>query len=504
MQRRKNARRPVIGIIAAAVVIVAAVVIAVLLNNTEATDNTNPSGADLRQSPGVASPAADDGGNAYLGDMVLEHDLLLDGEKIDREELAYFYGMAVNEYINTAYASFGDSYQDIIRFSLEDGINSLAAQSCPLTGYEDRSWEDYFLDRAAENIMQTTVLYREALKKNVELDGQDREEIEASIDSVKDYCEQNDIRLEHYLGSTYGKGATLESLQKYIEKTSVVAKYTMQVAESFEYSEAELEEYYRSHREEIDSVTLRYYAFEKTDDNRLMAEEFLQSVTDEESFRQAALRYCAESDREYFETDAATARVDMYGTDMPEYIKAWAYDQARTPGETAVLDGDGSYDVILFLGRSVPDYNRVTLRLIQCKAAESASQASVALFEKAEQRTEELLELYNEGEKTEESFAALAKQHSEDESTKHGGGLYKSVSKTDVAQNIRDWAFADEREAGEVTVLPATNGYCILYFVGREGKDYLETSKARLSSEAYSRTIDGLLDGHSFELIKAE
>lgn len=440
--------------------------------------------------------------NDYLGNLSLNYRMTLDQADVDQDELSYFYGMAINSYINTAISYFGEDYESIIPFTFENGINSLEDQTCTLENYTDKSWTEYFLNTAAANLLEAEVLYQQAVQEGVQLEEADYEEIELSIKNIEEYCEKNDILLKDYLRSMYGKNATLDSVKKYTEKTSLVAKYTMLKANEIDVNESEYTAYYNENKNEIDTVTLRYFAFAKTDENKKAAEEFRKEITSEESFIELAKKYCTEELAEDFAEDSATLREGVALADMPEYISSWAFASERKAGETTILESDESYDVVLFVSRNVDDYDRVSLRLIQVNAAESSDKTSVASFEKAKAQAEELLEMYNAGEKTEESFAEMAKEYSDDTLTKDDGGLCTDLSKTDVVSSAHKWCFEEKRKAGDTVVVSTTNGYSVLYFVEYEKPDNLMTARAIMRSDLYDEAISQLIEAHEYEIIR--
>jgi hypothetical protein len=74
-----------------------------------------------------------------------------------------------------------------------------------------------------------------------------------------------------------------------------------------------------------------------------------------------------------------------------------------------------------------------------------------------------LLDQWLAGEATEESFAALAKEHSHDDSSKAEGGLYEGLySKSNQPKEMKDWYLAEGRRSGDYTLVKSDYGYHIL------------------------------------------
>ena len=102
----------------------------------------------------------------------------------------------------------------------------------------------------------------------------------------------------------------------------------------------------------------------------------------------------------------------------------------------------------------------------------------------AKARAEEILAEYESGEKTEESFAALAEQYSEDTGSNTNGGLYENVAKGQMVEEFDAFCFADH-QSGDTGIVYGESGsyagYHVMYYVG-EGmlySDYLADTELR-------------------------
>lgn len=100
--------------------------------------------------------------------------------------------------------------------------------------------------------------------------------------------------------------------------------------------------------------------------------------------------------------------------------------------------------------------------------------------------------IYNDwqaGEKTEDSFAALAVAKSEDGNAS-SGGLYTGVAKNDMVEAFDSWIFDETRQYGDHAIVQTQFGYHIMYFVGSQetwytyAKEYLLEDMANQMVEA--------------------
>ena len=83
-------------------------------------------------------------------------------------------------------------------------------------------------------------------------------------------------------------------------------------------------------------------------------------------------------------------------------------------------------------------------------------------------KAQDLLDQWLAGEATEESFAQLAMEYSEDPGSQSAGGLYTDVYVGQMVKPFEDWCFDESREYGDSGLVQTTYGYHIMYFVGSE------------------------------------
>ncbi len=71
------------------------------------------------------------------------------------------------------------------------------------------------------------------------------------------------------------------------------------------------------------------------------------------------------------------------------------------------------------------------------------------------------------GDKTEDSFAALANQYSEDPGSNTNGGLYTDISEsTNFVTNFKNWCLDTTRKAGDYGIVQSEHGYHIMFYAG--------------------------------------
>lgn len=85
-------------------------------------------------------------------------------------------------------------------------------------------------------------------------------------------------------------------------------------------------------------------------------------------------------------------------------------------------------------------------------------------------RAKAILSQWQMGEATEDSFAQLAMEVTEDPGSQNSGGLYTYVYEGKMVPEFNDWCFDENRQYGDTGLVKTSYGYHIMFFVyGEEG-----------------------------------
>lgn len=84
----------------------------------------------------------------------------------------------------------------------------------------------------------------------------------------------------------------------------------------------------------------------------------------------------------------------------------------------------------------------------------------------AEAKAKEILSQYLAGDKTEDSFATLANENSQDPGSNTNGGLYTGVSQGDTVEAFDAWCFDDGRQVGDTDIVKTSYGYHVMLYCG--------------------------------------
>lgn len=87
----------------------------------------------------------------------------------------------------------------------------------------------------------------------------------------------------------------------------------------------------------------------------------------------------------------------------------------------------------------------------------------------AETTANEILEQWKAGEKTEEAFAELAKEKTQDSGSKDSGGLYSGItSSASLVKPFLNWCLDETRAVGDTGVVKTEYGYHVMYYCSGE------------------------------------
>ena len=124
----------------------------------------------------------------------------------------------------------------------------------------------------------------------------------------------------------------------------------------------------------------------------------------------------------------------------------------------------------MFEGQGImkDDRNAVNVRHILIAVEDAADEAA---WTAAEQEAQALLQQWQDGDATEESFAALATEKTADPGSQSTGGLYENVYPGQMVEPFENWCFEEGRQTGDTGIVKTDHGYHIMYYVGQT--DYI-------------------------------
>ena len=116
-----------------------------------------------------------------------------------------------------------------------------------------------------------------------------------------------------------------------------------------------------------------------------------------------------------------------------------------------------------------------------------------------EKQAQDLLDQWLAGAADEDSFAALANEHSADGGSNTNGGLYQTVRKGQMVQEFNDWCFDETRQYGDYGLVKTTHGYHLMFFVKSQPTWYVY-AESTLKNEMANDIMEELMEKYPIEV----
>lgn len=448
---------------------------------------------------------------------------------ISNAELSYFYMSAVD-----TFSSQYGSYAALLGLDTTKPLDEQVQD--PDSG---ATWADYFLTSAMQNAQSVYAMSDAAKAAGYTLPEDEQSAIDTTILNLSAYAALNGFSSdEQYVKALFGRGASVDSYRAYLELTTLASSYYNQYGQDLSYTDADLRA-----KEAEDPDAYNSYSFNTY---YLAASRFLTGGTtdadgnttysDEEKeasvlAAEAAAKSLTEDVETLEELDAAIAALDvnkdtegassaftnvLYGSVSSIYAQ-WVTDASRKAGDMTIIPStstttaeDGTettvtngYYVMFFNDSTDNSFPMVNVRHIlvafEGGTQDSTSGATTYSDEEkaaAKSTAEELLEQWKAGDMTEDSFAALANEHSSD-GDGTTGGLYENVYPGQMVASFNDWCFDASRKSGDTGIVESQYGYHVMYFVSNTDityRDYQIQEQLRAADleSWYTEVVDAM------------
>jgi len=455
--------------------------------------------------------------------------------EINAVTMSYYYNNTMNN-IGSLVDQYGASASMLAPYYI--GLECPSDLSKPLdemvkdeeTG---ETWADYYVNSIYETIQQNYALYDAAQKAGFKLPDDARASIDAEMAELKDAALQYGFPdTDSFLRALYMNGASAKSYKNFLTVQHTASAYYSHYQESLEYTDED----YRAHDKDIynefSSYSYNQYTFSYTqfrgEGTKGEDDKVTYTAEEDEAGREGA-KAAAESlltatskDEvatlvEAMEKKPSVSNVEkrLYSTikSSNEEQAKWLADKDRKEGDIALFpvvttDAEGkeitnSYVVLVFVARddNLGKLDNVRHILItpdeidSSLTGEEKTKAQEEAKAAAKKAAEELLAQWKEGEATEESFIALAKEKSEDTGSAAEGGLIEEIHRdSGLVTNFKNWAIDDSRKVGDTGIVDSDYGYHIMFYVGEDEVNYRDTLiKAELVHEEMERWNEELL-----------
>ena len=406
------------------------------------------------------------------------------------------------------------------------------------------TWADEFVNSAKENVKAVYGIVDEAAANGFTLTDDDKAAIDSQISNMATYAALYGYsNVDGYMQAMYGTGANEEVVRGYIEACYIAQAYQNSVSEGLEYTDADIEAKDAENPAAFSTFTYNsyYLAANKFLEGGVEGEDGTYTYSDEEqaaaveAAKEAAKSLTSATSVEEFnkaiaalEVNAEVENASSTASNNTSYdyvnsvIQSWVTDSKREEGDMKVIastttDEDGKetingYYTVYFIERNDNEALLQNVRHILAKfeggTTDENGTTTYSDEEKAaaKETAEQILADWQAGEATEESFAALANEKSDD-GDGTTGGLYENVYPGQMVTNFNDWLFDESRVVGDTGVVETEYGYHVMYYVGAAEQTYrnymIENTLRSEDVEAWYTAIveaQTLTDG-SFEYV---
>ncbi len=186
-----------------------------------------------------------------------------------------FSGNMMSYLYQTQYQNFTNQYSDYMSYFSLNTAESFKEQKFGDTssgkGYETQflgqfegTWFDYFMNLATEQAKQTLIYCEEAKARGIELDDEDKAELNESIDTIKSTATMYGYSTNAYVSNMYGKGVSLNDIKKVMKLSLLAQKCMLTISEEINngITDTDIQKTYEETPDDFDLIDYSYYTAE--------------------------------------------------------------------------------------------------------------------------------------------------------------------------------------------------------------------------------------------------
>lgn len=313
---------------------------------------------------------------------------------------------------------------------------------------EKWTWDDFFDYQTANLIQQTKIFVNQAKKENYTL--KDDSQYKETKEALQDLAENQHMEFNAYLKEEFGEKATEKMISDIIKEQFLSINFYEDNKNKTELTDEELDNYYYANAYDFDSVDYRYFIFNEADysNAKTLADEFESQIEDENSFKELCKKY---SQDEKYEDNVYSKAINVTRNQLSEEYQNFLFSSRETGDTSVIYDEDiEAFVVLYFVDRYLDDYDVYSFRQLYLK-------------DDSEHSMDEINELWEKTNKTEDDFIKLVKEYSEDDDTKESGGLYEDKEYGSTNSEINDWLYRQNRKVGDYGVVKLNKGSSLIY-----------------------------------------
>ncbi len=391
---------------------------------------------------------------------------------------------------------------------------------------ENPTWADAFTYAAINNILQVKFGAQKAEEVGITLTEEQEKEIDDYIKEARDTAKGNDYSLDRWLHSQIGKGLSEDLIYEIQTESYLATAYfeKLQKDTTNAITDDEINAEYKANPDFYDILSARIYTLSAVEadvkkdatteekkaaedkaakETKDKADKFINAVTDEESFvKEAQKDILTEDNKSTVKAEDSTKAEDIGYAELAsvsEDLAKWAFDDTRKVGDkTAFANGDGSYTLIYLTALPHKDMrvssSDVRHILVKFDEKKDANGKAVPLTDvevaKYKADAQLILDEYLKN-PTEENFAKLAKEKTDDTASAEVGGLFENVADDGTyVESFTKWAVDASRKPGDTGIVQTEYGFHVMYYVEANGDAWYESVKNGIFAEKYAAVTD--------------
>lgn len=433
----------------------------------------------------------------------------VNGEELNAVELNYYYSDAVSELYAQAYEQYSYYYELFFDAMGLDVTKPLNEQNNPET---NDTWANYFVNAGLDNAKRDYTLEKLAKENNFELTGEALDALNTQLTNMDSNAKLNGFSsADNYLRAVYGVGSDMESYKTYLTRMALADAYYQDHYDALTYDEAKIEEHAKDKVNNYNAYDYSYVYVSYTDFLNDAEEDEEGTTTYTEEQKSAARAEAKKmADRLYAlgnlddirdevgKIEEVDLEINDYTNDLHTSINKpiaeWLAGADRKAGDVALLENTSvaeegeeptvnGYYVVCFTKRNdnTAKMSNVRHLLVQFEGGKEDEISGEMVYtteekEAAKAEAEALLQQWKDGAATEESFAELVKEKTDDTGSKETGGLYEDINPgSQYVPNFLSWSINPARQAGDVEIVETEYGYHIMYFTGYSEQSYRDS-----------------------------
>lgn len=421
-------------------------------------------------------------------------------EKVSVAEYSYYYSQTYSNYYQTMVDYVGEENVPI------DKNVSLKKQYMS----EGVTYADYFSSGAMNTLQNLIAVSKKAEAEGFELPAEYQESYDTTLDNIDQYAKLYNISTAKYLNTYFGMGFNQKLLKKCIYREMLVAAYEEKIQSEIVCDDEALNGYYEEHKTDFDTADIRIVQFAAKEANeeagteevtslqaKADAEEFLAKCTSAEAYAEAALEK-AKNEAEDPETATDSSHITnlIYGdaNALNPKVAEYIFNDERQAGDCDIVSNVAEtvfYVIYIDHPAERDERNTVNVRhiLLQFDVTDEEVKAS------KENEINAIYDQFVAGGGTEEVFAELAGEFSQDSSYANGG-LYENVKPGQTVAEFNDWCFDPARQVGDTDIVLTQYGYHLMYLSGFGDPAWKVDAEAALKEGEMDAWAESLLEGN--------